>query len=202
LLYVQRNHQRSVSHSLRIHITGASGTGTTTLGRALAAELNCPHFDTDDYFWQPTDPPYQQKRDLEERSRLLLADLEAHPRWVLSGSIGSWGDFAIPLFNLVIFLRIPTELRLERLARREYADFGDAILPGGTMHQIYTEFMEWAARYDTAGLEQRSLKTHEQWLDQLPCPILRLEGDMPVDERVRRTIQTINSTYQTEQTRL
>ena len=31
----------------RIHITGASGTGTTTLGRALAQELRCAHFDSD-----------------------------------------------------------------------------------------------------------------------------------------------------------
>jgi len=35
----------------RIHILGASGSGTTTLGRALAERLQCPHFDTDDYFW-------------------------------------------------------------------------------------------------------------------------------------------------------
>jgi hypothetical protein len=35
----------------RIHILGASGSGTTTLGHALAARLQCPHFDTDAYFW-------------------------------------------------------------------------------------------------------------------------------------------------------
>jgi adenylate kinase family enzyme len=183
-----------MSNSLRIHITGASGTGTTTLGRALAAELDCQHFDTDDYFWEPTDPPYQQKRDLEERSRLLHADLEEYERWVLSGSIGSWGDFAIPFFDLVIFLRLPTELRLERLARREYNDFGDAILPGGSMHRIYTDFMEWAARYDTAGMEQRSLVSHEAWLASLHRPILRLEGDMSTDERVGRTFQALGIT--------
>ena len=42
----------------RIHILGASGSGTTALGQALAEHLRCPHFDTDDYFWLPTDPPY------------------------------------------------------------------------------------------------------------------------------------------------
>ncbi len=57
---------------MRIHITGASGSGTTTLGRALAAELSCPHFDSDDYFWLPTDPPYTTQRDSEERNRRLL----------------------------------------------------------------------------------------------------------------------------------
>ena len=33
----------------RLHTLGASGSGTTTLGRALAERLQCPHFDTDDY---------------------------------------------------------------------------------------------------------------------------------------------------------
>jgi len=31
----------------RIHITGASGSGTTTLGEHLAKELGCAHFDND-----------------------------------------------------------------------------------------------------------------------------------------------------------
>jgi adenylate kinase family enzyme len=42
----------------RIHITGASGAGVSTLGCALADALAIPHHDTDDYFWQPTSPPY------------------------------------------------------------------------------------------------------------------------------------------------
>ena len=33
----------------RIHILGAFGSGTTTLGRALAARLQYPYFDMDDY---------------------------------------------------------------------------------------------------------------------------------------------------------
>ena len=37
--------------------------GTTTFGKALAHCLDHPHFDRDDFFWLPTDPPFQQKRD-------------------------------------------------------------------------------------------------------------------------------------------
>src|SRR5678809_1323103 len=46
--------------SNRIHILGASGSGTT-LGRALAEHLQGSHFDTDDYSWLPTDPPHTQR---------------------------------------------------------------------------------------------------------------------------------------------
>ena len=44
----------------RIHITGASGFGVSTLGGALAARLGCAHLDTDDFYWLPTDPPYRE----------------------------------------------------------------------------------------------------------------------------------------------
>jgi adenylate kinase family enzyme len=103
----------------RIHILGASGSGTTTLGRALAERLQYPHFDTDDYFWVPTDPPYTHQRARTERQQLLMGDLTAHNAWVVSGSLCGWGDGAIPLFEFVVFLSIPSEVRMARLHRRE-----------------------------------------------------------------------------------
>lgn len=57
----------------RVHILGASGSGTTTLGRALAQAWSVPHADADDYFWVPADPPYLQKRPVEERITLMQA---------------------------------------------------------------------------------------------------------------------------------
>ena len=96
----------------RIHILGASASGTTTLGRALAERLQCSHFETDDYFWLPTDPPYTHQRERTERQRLLMDDLTAQEQWVLSGSLCGWGDVAIPLFELVIFLVIPQDIRM------------------------------------------------------------------------------------------
>ena len=119
----------------RLHILGASGSGTTTLGRALAARLQCPHFDADDYFWVPTDPPYTHKRERTERQRLLMDDLTAHDSWVLSGSLCGWGGVAITLFELVVFLVIPQDIRMARLHRREHARFGERILPGGDMYE-------------------------------------------------------------------
>ena len=39
-----------------IHIVGASGAGTTTLGQALEREYAYKWLDTDGYFWEQTDP--------------------------------------------------------------------------------------------------------------------------------------------------
>lgn len=66
-----------------IHILGASGSGTTTLGRAIQQTFGHTHLDTDDYFWVPTDPPYIEKRIPHERQRLLKHDIVAHMGTVL-----------------------------------------------------------------------------------------------------------------------
>ena len=168
----------------RIHILGASGSGTTTLGRALAARLQCPHFDTDDYFWVPTDPPYTQQRERTKRQQLLMNDLTAHDAWVVSGSLCGWGDVAIPLFAMVIFLAIPQDIRMARLHRREQERFGERMLPGGDMYEVSQAFLLWAASYDEGGLDIRSRQLHEEWLGMLPCPILYFEGEYTIEEQL------------------
>src|SRR5262245_20178634 len=168
----------------RIHLLGASGAGTTTLGRALAARLQCPHFDTDDYFWLPTDPPYTHRRERTERAQLLIDDITAHNSWVLSGSLCGWGDVAIPLFELVVFLAIPHDIRMARLHQRERERFGERILPGGDMYGVSQAFLAWAASYDNGGLDIRSRRLHDQWLSTLPCPIICFEGEYTIEEHL------------------
>jgi len=171
----------------RIHILGASGSGTTTLGRALSERFGYVPLDTDDYFWEPTDPPFQRPRDRHARQTLLAAALEAHPRWVPSGSLCGWGDLFIPRFDLVIFLWVPPAIRLARLKQREQQRHGsEALAPGGAMHDAHVAFMNWAMAYDEGGNDMRSRRRHEQWLAALPCPCLRLEGPLTVEAQVTR----------------
>ncbi len=103
----------------RIHIFGASGSGTTTLAIAIAEKMGFKHYDTDNYIWEKTDPLYQIIRERNDRQELLCQDLSDIDSWVLSGSLCGWGDFAIPFFDLVIFLYLPIEPRIQRLEKRE-----------------------------------------------------------------------------------
>jgi adenylate kinase family enzyme len=168
-----------------LHILGASGSGTSTLGDALAQSFGYVHLDTDDYFWEPTEPPFQQPRERQQRQAVLGAALDAHPRWVLSGSLCGWGDIFIPRFDLVIFLFVPQEIRIARLKDREQRRFGkEALAPGGAMHEAHVAFMSWAAAYDEGGDDMRSRRRHEQWLAVLPCPCIRLEGPLGVEEQM------------------
>ena len=174
--------------TVRVHITGASGSGTTTLGRAAARHFGVPHFDSDEYFWLPSDPPYQQPRPRELRLALLEPKLREAESWVLSGSNHGWGDPLIPYYTLVVFLRVPTEIRLSRLRARESAEFGPTIEPGGAMYEQAAEFLDWAEQYDEGPPTMRSLAAHELWLAELTCPVLRLEGAEAVEQNLEALI--------------
>jgi adenylate kinase family enzyme len=171
--------------SSRIHIMGASGAGVTSLGRALADALAIPHHDTDDYFWQPTTPPYRKMREIAERLRLMHEMFLARADWVLSGSLDGWGDAIIPNFDLVVFLTTAKEIRLQRLRAREATHFGaGAVAPGGWRHQETEEFIEWASRYEDGDRKGRSLARHQAWVAALRCRVLRLDGSRPLPELV------------------
>ncbi len=95
-----------------------------------------PHHDTDDYYWQPTCPPYRDKRAIADRLRLMGELFLDRAEWVLSGSLDGWGDPLIPLFDLVVIVLTPPEVHLQRLREREARRFGAAaIAQGGWPHQ-------------------------------------------------------------------
>jgi len=171
----------------RIHIVGASGSGTSSLAVEMTTSDGHRHLDTDDYFWLQTVPPYREKRPREERLALLRHASRDSKSWVLSGSLCGWGDPLISEFEVVVFLAVPTPVRLARLRVRESERYGQhAIAPGGELHGAHMEFLDWAGRYDTGGLEMRSRALHEAWLATVSCPVIRLEGDRSAGEQLER----------------
>lgn len=84
-----------------IHILGASGSGTTTLAKVLSDELGYAHFDSDDYFWIPTEPPFTTKRPLDERvENRMVQRLAMFPICILFQSIEEKGLHQISLTRL------------------------------------------------------------------------------------------------------
>jgi adenylate kinase family enzyme len=178
----------------RIHIMGASGSGTTTLGRALADRLAVPHHDTDDYFWLPTNPPFRERREVTDRLRLMEEIFLDREGWVLSGSLDGWGSAIVPYFDLAIFLSLGAALRLARLRQREANHFGrDAVSPGGWRHRETEEFLDWASHYDDGTREGRHRARHEAWLATLPCPVLRLDAAREIDTLVKDVVAALGA---------
>ena len=173
----------------RVHIFGAAGCGSSTLGRALARQLECQIIDADDVYWLPTRPPYQTRRAAADRIRLLDDAIHSTNTWVLSGSVVGWGDHLIPRFDIVVFLYLTSDVRLARLRERERERFGAAIDPGGSMCDQHRAFLRWATGYDT-GLSGRTLETDANWLAQLGCPVVVMTGECPTNDQVRHILSS------------
>ncbi len=173
-----------------IHILGAAGAGTSTLGASLSDALPHKYLDTDDYFWITK---FTEQRQVPERINMLKKDLSQNENWILSGAVCGWGDTFKDCFDLVIFLWIPSDIRLERLRQREFQRYGKEILAGGSKYEQSKKFMEWASLYDNGGMDVRSKTLHEHWMDDLTCPILRIEGDYTVSERVDMVLDYLKS---------
>ena len=169
----------------RIHIFGASGAGTTTLAKALCAKLGIEHFDSDDYFWKTK---YTEPWPREIRLNMLRNALEAEESWILSGAVIDWGNPLISMFDAVVFLSVPNELRIARLIERERLRYGLEMEPGGTEHDSFNEFIEWANLYEAGGMDVRSRLQQETWLTALSCPVLRIEGPGSVQESVGKAL--------------
>ena len=157
-----------------IHIYGASGSGTSTLGRAIGETLGFTWLDSDNYFWLPTNPPYTAKRGIAERLNAMNRDIDAAENVVLSGSLTDWGDALMPRFTLAVRVETDTPTRLARM-----------------------NFLKWAAGYDDGGLNTRSRAKHDAWESMLQCPILRVDGTDEIGrnvEKVRRALEKMRKT--------
>ncbi|WP_455410015.1 hypothetical protein [Streptomyces hiroshimensis] len=181
----------------RLLVTGASGAGSTTLGRALATLWAVPHADVDDYLWLPTSPPYTHKRPVEERLALMNALFVPRDAWVLSGSLRSWGGSVVAQVDGVVFLTIDVDTRMDRLKRREVARYGDTIERGGTHEAAHHDFMDWARGYEDTQAPGRRSKD-ERWLAGLTCPVLRLDSAQHVDWLVAAVTGWLGSEAVTE----
>lgn len=171
---------------MKIYVFGASGSGVTTVGKLLAKALGLKYFDSDDYFWIKTPTPFTERRNPNERNQLLIADLNSTENWVLGGSIIHWGDHLFPKFDLIIFMYIPVEIRIERLKKREFEKYGPIIYTDEKRAKQFNDFIAWASDYDhNTGLANRTLKAHEAWLKQTNQPTLKIIGDYTSEERLK-----------------
>jgi adenylate kinase family enzyme len=180
---------------MKINIVGASGSGVTTLGEQLSRELNIPYFDSDYYYWEPSNPPFTIRRDPAKRNAMLQQDIVPYKDALLGGSFISWGDEWLTTFDLVVFLWIPSTIRIERLKQRELERYGEIIYTNEERNRLFNEFIDWASGYDSGIARGRTLQAHEEWLKKLNCPVVEIRGNKSIESRVKIVMQAIHSHF-------
>ncbi|MFT6964563.1 MAG: adenylate kinase family enzyme [Flammeovirgaceae bacterium] len=173
---------------MKILLFGASGSGTSTLGREIEKKSNFKHLDVDDYYWKPTNPPYQEKVPLGERNQKLTTDFQQYENVIVSGSMVSWGKEWESVFDLVVFIYLNPTIRIQRLQQREFERYGNKLLTDEKVKQASEDFIEWAKKYDEPDFTGRSLKVHRDWIELLDCPVLELDGAEELEDKVNSVL--------------
>lgn len=167
-----------MSRPHRIILLGANGSGKSTLGRALACQFCIAHFDVEDYWFYQTEVPYTSIRPAGERNEMLLADLVKSNACVVSGDVSGWHDAFLSMFDLVVLLTAPLEIRLKRIEAREQTRWGSRVCEGGDMYESTRQFMAFVAARDVGLLEKNATL--------YGCPILHLDGTNDLETSVRQ----------------
>jgi adenylate kinase family enzyme len=97
-------------------VTSASGTGGTSVGRALAARLDLPFHELDALFWKPG-----WVESTAEELHAAVEPIVATDAWVIDGSYQSKiGQLVLGSADVVVWLDLPLRVWLPRLVARTF----------------------------------------------------------------------------------
>jgi adenylate kinase family enzyme len=172
---------------------GPSGSGTTTLAKELSKKLKISQEDTDNMFWEQTDPPFSVQRNIEDLHNCFY-NFTSQDQFILSGDVLNWGipkDTLLKIFKHIIYLYTPWEIREKRIRDRENKRFGNRIKFGGDMYQTHEDFIQWASKYESdrqIGRNRLSQKNFiKHFLDKSEN-ILEIEKDLPLKSVVEKSL--------------
>ena len=188
-----------------IAIFGLNGAGKSTLTHALAKELKFYEMDVEDYYFPEQkesrknalekiatnaadfseELPYSNSRNKAEVQVALLEDVKIHPNFILAGVNMNWCEEILSSIEFAFWVKAPLEKRLERIQYREEKRFGARALQGGDMYEQQEEFRKVVASREEASLEE--------CVKKLSCPVVVLDGTLPVEFNIKKIKETIKS---------
>ena len=89
---------------------------------------------------------------------------------------GDYGQEILPLYNYIVMVEVPRDIRLERVRNRSFIKFRERMLPGG---DLYEKEEQWFKL-----VESRPETYAEEWLKTMDCPVIRVDGTKPVEENI------------------
>ena len=186
-----------------IAIVGLNGSGKSTLTHALAKELGYWEMDVEDYYFpdqrasrrsaleglpilrdEMAAVPFSAPIPKSEAEAAILAEMEKHPRFVFSGVRLTWEPRILSHIEIVFFLQVPKEERIRRIHEREEKRFGPRVLPEGDMYGQQAAFLRTVSSRDES--------TVLDSLTGLTCPIVPMDGTLPVSELIRQMLDKLN----------
>ncbi|AUF83324.1 hypothetical protein CXP39_00675 [Mesoplasma syrphidae] len=162
---------------MKIQIIGASATGKTTLAQYIAEKHNIKWIDTDSYYWK-SGTNETVKNTVEEKIALYKQDTENIDSYIVAGSTYSWYKEGFADVDLLVFLYLDEETRMQRLIEREIARYGKDALEIDENDNYTNEFIEWSRRYYTNlnPNEGGTYLAHTREMNNKKCQVLKLNS--------------------------
>lgn len=129
-------------------IIGGAGSGKSTVARMLGDKTGLPVINMDKLYWQSG----WRLRNRDETRRLVLATIEAD-QWIFEGNFSELFQARLARADTLIFLDLPTWMRLARVVRRTIRDYGRVRpdMQEGCPERFDWDFLKWVADYDRRG---------------------------------------------------
>jgi adenylate kinase family enzyme len=145
----------------RIVIVGNSGSGKTTMARAVVEELALPYLDLDSVAW---DSP-GVRRKLESSVADIRAFVDQHPAWVVDGCYGQLIATVLPFCTELRLLnpgveRCVANCRARRWEPEKYASKAE-------QDERLEFLLAWVRAYETRE-DEFSLREHRRLFDGFP----------------------------------
>jgi len=166
-----------------ILICGLNGSGKTTFGMKLADRLKYDFLNDEDYYFFESEVPFSCSRSEEAAKEYIVSYFGCHENVVIVATRGDLGVRINSMYDCVIYLSAPAEIRLSRIKERDEKRFGERVLPGGDMYEQQRKFHDFAL--------SRTAEKIEKWMEMLECTVIKLDGTRAVDENIETTEQLL-----------
>ena len=126
-----------------IMVCGLNGSGKSTLGKALADKIGYYFIDNETLFFPKTDLNYifASPRSKKEVEKLLLDEVREHENFVFAAVKGNYGEEIMRLYQYIVLIDVPKDIRMRRVRERSFQRFGSRALPGGDLHEQEEAFI-------------------------------------------------------------
>lgn len=168
-----------------ILLCGLNGAGKSTIGRILAERMSWQFIDNEDLYFPKENASYlfSNPRSKEEVIHLLEEKIEEDDRFVFAAVKGDYGEKLLKKLDYVVLIEVPKETRMERVKMRSAQKFGDRIQEKGDLADTEN------AWFSVVNSRPENFVT--EWLERVPCPVIRIDGTAPVEENVNYLLEKL-----------